>query len=398
MDVEGTGIKGELAKAMASRIACFGDQAASQPVVPPYRFLTLAEVFSEPTNTDWLVNNYLEAGTLGVLFGESGAMKTFVALDLALSIASGHEWHGNAIEKAGPVLYVAGEGYRGLKRRVRAWAVGHNIADINSIPFFPADKPARLRDEMSVLAVVEAIKNLAEQHGDPRLIVIDTLNRCFGPGGDENSTADMTKFVDALDELRNLFGCAILVVHHTGQGDETRSRGSSALHCAIDVEFRLAKSGNARVLSCTKSKDHEFPESIMFVDEEINTGWIDELSGREITSIVLRRISDSRCHTRGSNCLMASLGRADQIAMEAFEMACGCTGVVDLAAWRERAYQLNISSASTTEAKRQAFRRALTKLLELGHVVHADDEDTFRLAAPHANPQMRSPDSTTLQQ
>ena len=283
-----------------------------------------------------------------------------------------------------------------MRKRLQAWAVENQISDIESVPIFIADKPAQLRDDSAVMAVVEAIEDLAKQHGSPRLIVIDTLNRCFGPGGDENSTADMTKFLDALDELKNRFGCTIIVVHHTGQGDKTRSRGSSALHCAVDFEFRLTKAGNTRVLSCTKAKDHEFPEPIMFAHEEVSTGWVDQRSGREITSVVLRRISDSRCPMTDSN--MTSLSRSEQIAFEALEMACGNTDRAHIEAWRERAYQLNISTAPSQEAKRQAFRRALNRLEALGRVIPTDEEGIYRLPDKRYNELLESPDPVGLQQ
>lgn len=381
---------------MASRIASYGDQSTRKHAAPPYRFLTLAEMFAESMETDWLIENYIEAGTLGVLFGESGSMKTFVALDMALSVSCGHDWHGNAILSAGPTFVIAGEGRRGLKRRLVAWAVEHQIPDTDSIPIFIANKPAQLRDDLGVTEVMDAIEDLTKEHGTPRLIVIDTLNRSFGPGGDENSTADMTKFVDALDELKDRFGCAILVVHHTGQGDKTRSRGSSALHCAVDFEFRLAKAGNTRVLTCTKAKDHEFPEVIMFAYEEVSTGWVDQRSGREITSVVLRRISDSRCPMTDST--MTSLTRSEQIAVEAFEMACGDTDRAHIDAWRERAYQLDISTAPSQEAKRQAFRRALNRLTELGRITSTDEVGIYRLANLHSNELLEASDAEGLQQ
>lgn len=387
---------GSLAEMMAPRIASYGDQSTCQHAAAPYRFLSLAEMFAETKETDWLIEDYIEAGTLGVLFGESGSMKTFAALDMAMSIACGHKWHGNAIPKAGPVYYIASEGYRGMKKRLQAWAVANNIPDITSELIFVASRPAQLRDDSGVMAVVDAIEELTKQHDNPRLIVIDTLNRSFGPGGDENSTADMTKFVDALDELKNRFGCAILVVHHTGQGDKARSRGSSALHCAVDFEFRLAKAGNTRVLTCTKAKDHEFPEVIMFAYDEISTGWVDQRSGREITSIVLRKISDSNCPMTDSN--MTGLTRSEQIALEAFEMACGDTDCAHIDAWRERAYQLKISTAPSLEAKRQAFRRALNRLSELGRITPTDKVGIYRLANLHSNELLEASDAVGLQQ
>ena len=74
---------------------------------------------------------------------------------------------------------------------------------------------------------------MSDQHGQPALVIIDTLNRNFG-AGDENNTADMTRFIIGLDRLKNDLNTAILVVHHTGLGNKERSSGNSALKAALD--------------------------------------------------------------------------------------------------------------------------------------------------------------------
>jgi hypothetical protein len=57
----------------------------------------------------------------------------------------------------------------------------------------------------------ELLTAITEKELQPRLIVIDTLARCFG-GGDENSAQDMGKFVQACDQLRRATGAAVLAV------------------------------------------------------------------------------------------------------------------------------------------------------------------------------------------
>ena len=71
---------------------------------------------------EMLVGHVLECGTLAELYGDSNTGKSFVALDLAFSVATGCQWHGEAVRQGG-VLYFAGEGERGLSRRARAWEI-----------------------------------------------------------------------------------------------------------------------------------------------------------------------------------------------------------------------------------------------------------------------------------
>ncbi|MFP4474643.1 MAG: AAA family ATPase [Desulfatibacillaceae bacterium] len=129
---------------------------------------------------------------------------------------------------------------------------------------------------------------MARKHGSPNLIVVDTVARNFGPG-DENATVDMSSFVSIMDALRARFGTAVLLVRHTGQSDKGRARGAYALKAALDFEYRLEVQGTTRVLTCTKPKDFEDPDSLVFQPETVVLpGWQDRKE-QFATSVVLRR-------------------------------------------------------------------------------------------------------------
>lgn len=68
----------------------------------------------------WCVTSALEARSLALLVGRYGSYKSFCALDIGLSVATGVHW-GNYPVARGPVLYLAGEGAPGLKSRIDAW-------------------------------------------------------------------------------------------------------------------------------------------------------------------------------------------------------------------------------------------------------------------------------------
>jgi RecA-family ATPase len=61
----------------------------------------------------WLIRDWLPASSLILIYGEPGAGKTFVALDIAVAIATGRDWNGNKVAR-GIVLYIAAEGVAGL--------------------------------------------------------------------------------------------------------------------------------------------------------------------------------------------------------------------------------------------------------------------------------------------
>ncbi len=229
----------------------------------------------------WLIQNILEAETLAVLFGSPESYKSFVVLDMALSIAAGRDWHGHKVT-AGPVFSIIGEGANGYRRRVAAWM---KIAKVPAdIPFFISETPAQILDVESAKKVGAAINALREKHGSPSLVVIDTLAHNFGPGH-ENDTRDMTQFVANLDEYIGR-DFSRLIVHHSGLGDQGRARGNSSLRAALDAEMCVKSEGDGIIFSCTKMKDAPRFRTISFAPEVINLGGPPK---NPITSVVLRR-------------------------------------------------------------------------------------------------------------
>lgn len=263
-------------------------KSGPEPVGRTFRVVHVGDMeFRSPR---FLVRDYLEADSLGVVFGDPGCGKSFLAIDMACSIATGQDFHGLPVE-AGPVVYVAGEGHNGLKRRLSAWEI-RNGQSLDSVPLYFSTVPAALCDEASAVEVQRAVEGIAKAEGAPALVVIDTLARNFGPG-DENSTQDMSRFVAAADMIRGRHGCAVVVVHHTGHGDKTRSRGSIALKGSVDAEARMDadESGLIRFVPL-KMKEGALPAPMAFQLHTVELGIHDE-HGREVTSAVLDSTSYS---------------------------------------------------------------------------------------------------------
>lgn len=229
----------------------------------------------------WIVEDYLEENSLAQIFGDPASGKTFIALDLAASIATGKSWMGKEVKK-GVVFYIAGEGHNGLSRRLKAWSEYHKLVVED---LYISKQPAQFMDENHARTVSEAIRNLSPA-GKPTLIVIDTLARNFG-GGDENKTQDMNKFIFSIDvHIRMPFSCCVLIVHHTGHNDKDRARGAMALKGALDAEYCVRKKNELISMTATKMKDSELPPTISFRLSPISIGILDH-KGKNIHSIIL---------------------------------------------------------------------------------------------------------------
>jgi len=348
------------------------NSAPSIAQIPPrsFQFRSAHALTQEPPKANWLIKSYIDACSLIQLFGEPGSMKSFLAIDMGLCVASGHNWHRSPIRKKGLVFYIAGEGFAGLSKRLKAWSLANNI-DLKEIPFFVSNRPAQILDPSNVKEVIEAIEELKHQYGLPVFVINDTLNRNFGPG-DENKTEDMTKFVNCVDTaIRLKYGCAVLIVHHSPLNDSGRARGNSSLRGALDWEYCLTKQGDARKLSTTKVKDYEPPPNIIFKPRSILLdGWIDEEDGEIITSCILEKVDGDALGCKSN---IAKLKGSQKVAFDCllklFESSnCNKSEGVHIDIWREAAYTASISPAGTPEANKKAFQRAIKDLRDSGSI------------------------------
>ena len=356
------------------------DQEAQEPPKKRKKPFALVRAdrmeFLEP---EFLVQGLVETDAMGVIFGDPGGGKSFFALDMAASIATGRDFHGRETRK-GAVIYICGEGHNGIKRRLRAWEKQHD-ARLDDAPLYVSSAPAQFLDAESIQMVMQAIEEAAEEAAEPvAMIIIDTLNRNMG-GGDENATADMSRFVAAVDDVRRAYDATTMIVHHTGHGNKERARGSMALLGAVDCEFRVEKSDAFLTITCTKMKEAE--RSAPFVLEmcEVVIGKTRE--GEEIKHAALRE-TDSGPAVKGPR-LSASL----KMAMDSFTEAKKRAGhaealhqAVGLEEWRAVFYER--STADNEAAKRQAFHRARNELVARGLLSVTDDEYRFARAPDDA--------------
>ncbi|MGF6854355.1 AAA family ATPase [Paraburkholderia sp. CI3] len=236
--------------------------------------------------TSWLIKPVPEANSLVEMFGDPEVGKSFMAIDMTCSVGTGTPWHGKRV-KQGAVFYIAGEGMNNIRKRFHAWGVHHDV-NLSDAPIFLSDRSAQLMSLDEADSVATTIGQMADAAGVmPALIVIDTLARNMG--GDENSTADMSQFINAIDgALKHRFNACVLVIHHSGITDKNRGRGSTALKAGVDAEYQLTRGDDGVIrLTCLKMKDAAHPEPMAFTSRVIDLGVVDE-DGDPVTSLALQ--------------------------------------------------------------------------------------------------------------
>lgn len=201
-----------------------------------------------------LIDGILDAAAFGLLVGQSGSFKSFLALDWACSIATGTPWLGHAVAQ-GRVLYCAGEGVLGIKKRIHAWEAQNGVR-ANDVTVFTEAFDIGLEDGVAFTAFLQRMAA-----DPPNLIVFDTLNR-YAEGHDESAAKDMSVVNGNVAKLIAATGAHVLVVHHTTKAGDKTGRGSGAVFAAADQAWAVTREGTDTqiVLETTKSKNDAPPK------------------------------------------------------------------------------------------------------------------------------------------
>ncbi len=184
----------------------------------------------------WAIDGLIPEQGYCMLYGTSGHYKTYLALDIALSIGAGHDtWRdGRAINCSGyPVLYVASEGYSGLQGRVDAWIAERNdgiqldnFLTLDQMPLVQGDGFDRLISQMRA----------GSDFYD--LVVLDTVRGALGSELNERNPAAAPALKSAVDKIRYGFQCPVLLLHHTVKyGDD--EAGTNAFRGDADAMLHI---------------------------------------------------------------------------------------------------------------------------------------------------------------
>jgi hypothetical protein len=239
-----------------------------------------------------LIEGFMGVGQSSVIFGAANSSKTFLALDLALHIASGRPWFGRQVEPGG-VIFVAAEGSFGISNRIEAFRRHHGIGPDVALPFAIVTSCPNLgslpNDTKAMIATIQEAS--AEINGPVRLVVIDTLSRALA-GGNENSSDDMGAIVTNADRIREETGAHVMFIHHSGKDATRGARGHSLLRAAIDTEIEVTRN-ETRGISCARiTKQREFPieDELVYRLEVVDLGV--NPRGQPVTSCVAIPVND----------------------------------------------------------------------------------------------------------
>jgi hypothetical protein len=261
-----------------------------------FELFDIDEIEAMPPPT-WLIHEMLVEDGLTILYGDPGAGKSFISLDMGLRLAHGMDWHGKATKPTG-VLYIAGEGVRGIGKRIKGWRMKHGMEGVEA-PFLLLPVAVEILDEVQrgkLLRTIDAAVQRAGFHIG--LIQIDTVSRALS-GADENGQEAMGQFVKACDAIRRHANASVLGVHHSGKDKDKGMRGSTVLLGACDASIRVSKTEKIVVLKTEKQKDAEEAEPIYMEMETMR--WAAGLEEEQTTLVPV--LKEGAVQSEGSETL-----------------------------------------------------------------------------------------------
>ena len=270
------------------------------PVQPAHRLL------DRPEEQRWLVTGLWSEEAVGIIGGEPKCCKSFLALDLAVSVAAGTPCLRRfAVPKPGRVLLYAAEDALHIVRRRLVGICAAASLDLADLDVQVITAPSlRLDLAADRASLAETTARLA-----PRLLVLDPFVRLHRI--DENISGEVAPLLAYLRELQRRHGVAVILVHHARKGAGNMRagqalRGSSEFHAWGDSNLYLRRDGDDRIMLTV---EHRAAPSIPGITLELI-----ERANALALEVVERRAQPTPATERRSvdDRITAALAEADQ--------------------------------------------------------------------------------------
>jgi RecA/RadA recombinase len=288
-----------------------------QPVRSKFGALYLDELDNPGPEHNWLVQGWLAANEVSVVAGASRSGKSFLALETGLCVAEARPLFGLKV-KHGAVVYQAGEGAIGVKKRLRAWRQHHGRVWTRETPFVLLQRPIDIyHSTEEVDSLISEILAHAKVFEDPlRLVVIDTLATAT-PGADENSGRDMSTVLGNVARICDKCQCHVMLVHHLNAAGG-KLRGHTSVYANVGQVMLVERDEDTgiRTVKLDKQKDDIDGKEMKFELMQVTIG-VDE-DGEKITSCICLPVGEKDAVRREEELKGFRLNKTQEVFMQAF--------------------------------------------------------------------------------
>jgi hypothetical protein len=182
----------------------------------------------------------LRPRTVGLIVAQEGVGKSFLALEVALAKATGHDMTGIGVTGPGRVVYFSKEDPPEIMEErlqsIRPFITSdESLASADNLEIVSLyGKPATLVSEKTIVNE-KLIRQIIRAGSSKDLLIFDTLRKLHDL--EENSSGEMKVLLEIFDRIALETGAAVLLIHHTNksanlngqQGDQSSARGSNAI-------------------------------------------------------------------------------------------------------------------------------------------------------------------------
>ena len=232
-----------------------------QPLFDPTEADVAWMLTTRPKPQEWLLENCLPKGVVGILVAPGGTGKSMFMLQLGTSVATGlplcDQWD---VDQQGEALLIFAEDDKNVVHR-RVAAIQGELAlrtanfgrefqrNLHVLPRVGENNLMTRSNDRGVVtptAYVDRLLLAARAYPNLKLVVIDPASRFRG--GNENSADDWSVFIVELERIVKALGCTVLVCHHMSKGamraddpSQADTRGSSAATDGARWQMNLTK-------------------------------------------------------------------------------------------------------------------------------------------------------------
>ncbi|KIN73561.1 AAA family ATPase [Sulfitobacter guttiformis] len=197
-----------------------------------------APSYAPDLDPKYAVKGLLNIGEVSVLYGAPGLGKTAITAATCAHVATGKDF-ADCLTQKSCVIYFAAEDGPGVHKRAYPYL---STPAFSGAPFYVVPAGFDLTNSTTVSKVINFVKTVMAAHElDQALIVFDTLNRMLGVC-DENSSTVIGSVLASAGRIAAETNAAVLMIHHTGKGNSSTPRGSSAIEGNADNLYYLARS------------------------------------------------------------------------------------------------------------------------------------------------------------
>ncbi len=208
----------------------------------------VAEITPRAKEDEWLIEDLWGQSAVGILGGHPKTMKTWLGLEMAVSVASDTPCLDRfPVAAPGPALIFLAEDALGQVRERIEGLCRDRARRLKTLDLLVITEPVLRLDD---LACRERLENTVARH-QPRLLLLDPLVRLHSL--DENSSHDISRLLGHLRELERRHKVSIVLVHHASKRRHANPgqslRGSSDLHAWTDSTAILTRRNEHVVLT-----------------------------------------------------------------------------------------------------------------------------------------------------